>query len=177
MRQPPGTLARYTVGARINHWITAGCLILLTLSGMAPFHPALFFLSALFGGGVVGDARSAVPIARKVVVRIGVSGRAARGVRTEPPERSILGWILALPRTMFFQGVDFDPIHRRVHRDGGDGGALFRREKGFARPRQSAPSVNDTGIVWLPTHAASARPAGGGGVTWVLRRGSSEAIP
>ena len=53
MRQPPGTIARYTPLARLNHWITAGTLILLALSGMALFHPALFFLSALFGGGVV----------------------------------------------------------------------------------------------------------------------------
>jgi formate dehydrogenase subunit gamma len=52
MRQPPGTLARYTTAARINHWITAACLILLALSGMALFHPSLFFLTALFGGGV-----------------------------------------------------------------------------------------------------------------------------
>ena len=51
MRQPPGTLARYTTAARINHWITAACLILLALSGMALFHPSLFFLTALFGGG------------------------------------------------------------------------------------------------------------------------------
>ena len=51
MRQPPGTLARYTTAARINHWITAGCLILLALSGMALFHPSLFFLTNLFGGG------------------------------------------------------------------------------------------------------------------------------
>ena len=51
MRQPPGTLARYTTAARINHWITAGCLILLGLSGMALFHPSLFFLTSLFGGG------------------------------------------------------------------------------------------------------------------------------
>ena len=51
MRQPPGTVARYTAGARINHWITAGCLILLALSGMALFHPSLFFLTNLFGGG------------------------------------------------------------------------------------------------------------------------------
>ena len=51
MRQPPGTVARYTAAARINHWITAGCLILLALSGMALFHPSLFFLTNLFGGG------------------------------------------------------------------------------------------------------------------------------
>jgi formate dehydrogenase subunit gamma len=51
MRQPPGTLTRYTTGARINHWIVAACLILLALSGLAMFDPALFFLSSLFGGG------------------------------------------------------------------------------------------------------------------------------
>ena len=42
---------RYSTGARINHWITAGSLILLALSGFALFHPSLFFLTALFGGG------------------------------------------------------------------------------------------------------------------------------
>ena len=51
MAQPTGTIARYTTAARINHWITAGSLILLALSGMALFHPALFFLTSLFGGG------------------------------------------------------------------------------------------------------------------------------
>jgi formate dehydrogenase subunit gamma len=42
---------RYTAGARINHWIVAGTLILLGLSGFALFHPSLFFLTVLFGGG------------------------------------------------------------------------------------------------------------------------------
>jgi formate dehydrogenase subunit gamma len=56
MRQPPGTVARYTKLARINHWITAITLILLALSGMALFHPILFFLSALFGGGAADRA-------------------------------------------------------------------------------------------------------------------------
>jgi len=47
----PVTVDRYTVGARINHWITASCLVLLALSGLALFHPTLFFLTNLFGGG------------------------------------------------------------------------------------------------------------------------------
>jgi formate dehydrogenase subunit gamma len=47
----PVTVDRYTVGARINHWITAASLILLALSGLALFHPSLFFLAGLFGGG------------------------------------------------------------------------------------------------------------------------------
>jgi formate dehydrogenase subunit gamma len=47
-----GTVGRYTAGSRANHWLTAICLILLALSGMAFFHPSLFFLTDLFGGGV-----------------------------------------------------------------------------------------------------------------------------
>jgi formate dehydrogenase subunit gamma len=47
----PVTVDRYTTGARINHWITAGSLVLLALSGLALFHPRLYFLTGLFGGG------------------------------------------------------------------------------------------------------------------------------
>ncbi len=45
-------VGRYTAWARANHWLTAITLILLALSGMALFHPALFFFTSLFGGGV-----------------------------------------------------------------------------------------------------------------------------
>ena len=41
MTRPRGTLVRNTAAARINHWITGGCFVLLVLSG----------LSSLFGGG------------------------------------------------------------------------------------------------------------------------------
>lgn len=51
MREDKNALARYTTGARINHWITAASLILLALSGLSLFHPSLFFLTNLFGGG------------------------------------------------------------------------------------------------------------------------------
>jgi len=47
----PVTVDRYTRGARINHWITAISLVLLAVSGLALFHPSLFFLTDLFGGG------------------------------------------------------------------------------------------------------------------------------
>jgi len=49
----PVKVDRYTGVARINHWITAACLILLALSGLALFHPWLFFLTDLFGGGQI----------------------------------------------------------------------------------------------------------------------------
>ena len=47
----PVTVRRYKGYTRLNHWITAGSLIVLALSGLALFHPALYFLTGLFGGG------------------------------------------------------------------------------------------------------------------------------
>ena len=44
-------IERYTAGTRINHWIVAISFVLLALSGLALFHPALFWLTNLFGGG------------------------------------------------------------------------------------------------------------------------------
>jgi formate dehydrogenase subunit gamma len=45
------TVDRYTTAARINHWITAISLVLLAISGLSLYHPSLFFLTKLFGGG------------------------------------------------------------------------------------------------------------------------------
>ncbi|HLW24822.1 MAG TPA: formate dehydrogenase subunit gamma [Steroidobacteraceae bacterium] len=44
-------IVRYTAPTRINHWIVAISFVLLALSGLALFHPALFWLTNLFGGG------------------------------------------------------------------------------------------------------------------------------
>lgn len=44
-------VVRYSGIARINHWITAISFVLLMVSGLALFHPSLFGLSVLFGGG------------------------------------------------------------------------------------------------------------------------------
>src|SRR6201996_2708382 len=44
-------IERYNANERTNHWITAISFVLLALSGLAMFHPAMFWLSALFGGG------------------------------------------------------------------------------------------------------------------------------
>lgn len=48
---PKGSLIRNPTLTRINHWATAFFFVALVLSGLSMFHPALFFLSALFGGG------------------------------------------------------------------------------------------------------------------------------
>lgn len=47
------SVQRYSGFARINHWITAATFTLLALSGLALFHPSLFFLTGLFGGGAL----------------------------------------------------------------------------------------------------------------------------
>jgi formate dehydrogenase subunit gamma len=47
----PQKIVRYDAASRINHWIVAFSFILLALSGLALFHPALFWLTNLFGGG------------------------------------------------------------------------------------------------------------------------------
>ena len=49
----PPMVSRYRLGERVNHWIGATCMVLLILSGLSMFHPSLFFLTALFGGGQI----------------------------------------------------------------------------------------------------------------------------
>jgi formate dehydrogenase subunit gamma len=51
MTPPEGTVTRYATVTRLNHWLTAICFVLLTLSGLSMFHPIFFWLSNLFGGG------------------------------------------------------------------------------------------------------------------------------
>lgn len=43
-------ILRYGPWSRANHWIIAISFVLLTLSGLALFYPAFFWLTALFGG-------------------------------------------------------------------------------------------------------------------------------
>lgn len=44
-------IARYSEGERINHWIIAITFVLAALSGLALFHPSLYWMSSLVGGG------------------------------------------------------------------------------------------------------------------------------
>jgi formate dehydrogenase subunit gamma len=44
-------IVRYTPNERSNHWITAITFVLLALSGLAMFHPAMSFLYFVLGGG------------------------------------------------------------------------------------------------------------------------------
>jgi formate dehydrogenase subunit gamma len=51
MPQPPGAIERYTYSDRVSHWLLAIGFFLAGLSGLALFHPSMFWLSNLFGGG------------------------------------------------------------------------------------------------------------------------------
>jgi formate dehydrogenase subunit gamma len=52
MIRNPKDLPRYTARERANHWLVGICFVLLALSGLAFFHPALWPFTQLFGGGV-----------------------------------------------------------------------------------------------------------------------------
>ncbi len=45
------TIVRYTARERINHWLVAMAFVCAALSGLALFHPALFWFTNFFGGG------------------------------------------------------------------------------------------------------------------------------
>lgn len=42
-------IQRYNKSERVNHWIVAGCFVLLAISGLAFFYPAFFWLTGIFG--------------------------------------------------------------------------------------------------------------------------------
>jgi len=44
-------IERYTPDERSNHWVTAISFVLVAISGLALFHPSLFWLSNVLGGG------------------------------------------------------------------------------------------------------------------------------
>ena len=44
-------IRRYSAGERTNHWVVAMTFVLLAVSGLALFHPSMFWMSALLGGG------------------------------------------------------------------------------------------------------------------------------
>ncbi len=49
--ETPRYVQRYSDSDRVNHWALVILFFCTALSGLAMFHPSLFFLSTLFGGG------------------------------------------------------------------------------------------------------------------------------
>ncbi len=48
----PKLIDRYAPAERANHWLTAITFLLLTFSGLALFHPSMFWFTQFFGGPV-----------------------------------------------------------------------------------------------------------------------------
>jgi formate dehydrogenase subunit gamma len=88
------TVRRYTAAARANHWVTAISLILLAISGLSLFHPDLFFLTALFGGGQV--TRMIHPWIGVVLV-VSFLGLFVRFFKLNLPTIDDAQWVKALP--------------------------------------------------------------------------------
>lgn len=51
MHIPHDAIQRYEYGERVSHWLLAISFIVATLSGLAFFHPSMYWLTHLFGGG------------------------------------------------------------------------------------------------------------------------------
>jgi formate dehydrogenase subunit gamma len=97
MTPPKGTLIRNTAAARINHWITGGCFVLLLLSGLAMFHPMLSLLSELFGGG---QWTRAVHPWIGTVLMLSYAGLIVQFWRDNLWSRDDINWIKAIDRVL-----------------------------------------------------------------------------
>ena len=91
------TVRRYTPAARANHWLTAISLVLLALSGLSLFHPSLFFLTGLFGGGAW--TRAIHPWIGVVLV-FSFAGLFVRFFRLNLPANEDAAWIKGLPEVL-----------------------------------------------------------------------------
>ena len=86
-------VSRYSGSARINHWIVAISFVLLMISGLALFHPSLYGLTALFGGGPT--ARWLHPWLGVVLV-VGFLGLFVRFFVANLPEKTDWVWLARL---------------------------------------------------------------------------------
>jgi formate dehydrogenase subunit gamma len=97
MTYPKGTIVRNRTAARINHWITGGCFVLLLLSGLSMFHPMLFFLSGLFGGG---QWTRAMHPWIGIVLLVSYAGLIVQFWRDNLWSRDDIAWLLAIDRVL-----------------------------------------------------------------------------
>ncbi len=94
VQRRPVVVSRYRGFTRANHWLTAACMILLLLSGFAFFHPSLYWLTGLFGGGQT--ARWLHPLIGLVLV-LSFFGLFVQMWRLNLPVREDLTWARHMP--------------------------------------------------------------------------------
>ena len=97
VERPTELLIRHAAVARVNHWITGGCFVLLLLSGLSMFHPMLFWLSNLFGGG---QWTRAVHPWIGIVLVVSYAGMIVQFWRDNLPSRDDVAWTRALPQVL-----------------------------------------------------------------------------
>ena len=86
----PIRVRRYSGSARINHWVTAVTFVLLWLSGLAFYHPSLFPISIIFGGG---DIMRWLHPWLGVVLTVSFFMLFARFLPANLPERTDIVWL------------------------------------------------------------------------------------
>jgi formate dehydrogenase subunit gamma len=97
MTRPRGTLIRNTTLTRLNHWLTAACFVLLMLSGLSMFHPLLFWLSVLFGGG---QWTRAIHPWIGLVLAVSYAGMIVQFWRDNLWSKDDLAWVLAIDKVL-----------------------------------------------------------------------------
>jgi formate dehydrogenase subunit gamma len=97
MNYPEGSIIRNSTPTRINHWITGICFVLLLLSGLSMFHPILFFLSDLFGGG---QWTRAVHPWIGIVLMLSYAGLIVQFWRDNLWSRDDVKWMMAIDRVL-----------------------------------------------------------------------------
>jgi formate dehydrogenase subunit gamma len=88
---------RYSGSARVNHWIVAISFVLLLLSGLSLFHPSLYPLSQLFGGGET--VRWLHPVLG-IVLTIGFLGLFFRFFTQNLPETTDFVWLARIKHVL-----------------------------------------------------------------------------
>ena len=82
---------------RLNHWLTAACFVLLTLSGLAMFDPVLFWLSNLFGGG---QSTRAIHPWIGIVLTVSYAGLVVQFFRDNMWSRDDIAWLKKIDRVL-----------------------------------------------------------------------------
>lgn len=95
--EAPMQVSRYSGSARVNHWIVAISFVLLMISGLALFHPSLYWLTGLFGGGPT--ARWLHPWLGVVLV-VGFLGLFLRFFAANLPETTDWVWLARLKHVL-----------------------------------------------------------------------------
>jgi formate dehydrogenase subunit gamma len=105
----PVFVPRYNESQRVTHWLVALSFIVATLSGLALFHPAFWFLSGALGGGVW--SRTLHPWAGLVMV-VAFVPMAAWYWKDNIIRSYDVAWMKRLPEVLNNSGKDLPEIDK-----------------------------------------------------------------